>query len=203
VAALVAQHAWAGPDLVWAVLSSCGFDLCDAQAALSEMAGGDCDQPGSSYAGGAARGAAAPAGEEAAAGASSNGGGGGSDRAEGDAAAADTYRRHRSEALRATRAWQAALRRAAALRGAGDHSGARAAAREATVLRAAAGEGHREASERIFQDNNKASGLVSRVGARLCSRAWAYDSEQALDRSSAITEKGRASLLQPKAGLPP
>lgn len=169
VVALAARHAWAGGDLVWAVLSSQGFDISEAERTLEEMAcaqsegmacGGSEKQPdeAAEAVAGLRLGAQAHAASDDAAVTEPGAGAAGA-----SAEAGDAYRRHRAEALRLTRRWQAALRRAAAARGAGDFASARAAAGEAAALRREAAGAHQAASERIFREHNegRAGGVVS------------------------------------------
>ena len=136
VAALSRRHAWAGADVVWAVLESCGFERDGADALLFEM------------------------GAEGEAGCSElllddEEEDGDDDGGDGDGSGlGDAYSRHRREARRLTRRWLAAVRRAAALRAAGDRAGARVAAAGAARLRSEAERAHAEASARIFRAAN-------------------------------------------------
>lgn len=160
---LLEEHAWAGRELVAAVLAAMQGDAAAAAAALADMVaeGGSSAGHCSSAPASASRAGRPPAADSWAQGAAHEEEEGEEDSAEEQH---DPYFKHRRRALRLSRRWGRAARGAGAAYAAGEHSAARQLAAEAQRLRREALAAHAEAAARIEEENNRDNRLAGPAG---------------------------------------
>lgn len=163
---LLEEHAWAGRELVAAVLAAMHGDAAAAAAALADMVA-DGGREGASSAG------ATRTGQAAAAAAAISPSQSTLDEEDGSSEdQQDPYFRHRRRALQLSRRWARAARGAGAAYAAGEHSAARQLAAEAQRLRREALAAHAEAAERIEEENNRDKRWVRCGMVTACGKIW-------------------------------
>lgn len=161
---LLKEHAWAGEELVAAVLAAMQGDAAAAAAALAEMvADGSSSADRSARSRGNACASASRAGQAPA---TTSWASDTTGEEEGSAEEQqDPYYRHRRRALQLSRRWGRAARGAGVAYAAGEHSAARQLATEAQRLRREALAAHAEAAARIEEENNRGNRCAACAGA--------------------------------------